>query len=103
VWLFGLLRDALYPSTDHHEQGLEVVSVGAGASLLLLLSLPPGVSPPLAPGLLAAATLGFLMWNWHYIKPSPVLSHVIPTRNVLGVSIWGTAFNSILFGFRVLK
>ncbi|MEW6039504.1 MAG: glycosyltransferase family 4 protein [Pseudomonadota bacterium] len=44
--------------------GLEVVSVGAGASLLLLLSLPPGAAPPLAPGLLAAATLGFLLWNW---------------------------------------
>jgi Fuc2NAc and GlcNAc transferase len=44
--------------------GLEVVSVGAGASLLLLLSLPPGASLPLAPGLLAAATLGFLLWNW---------------------------------------
>ncbi|WP_277458322.1 MULTISPECIES: MraY family glycosyltransferase [Methylococcus] len=44
--------------------GLEVVSVGAGASLLLLLSLPPGAALPVAPGLLAAATLGFLLWNW---------------------------------------
>ncbi|QXP90304.1 MraY family glycosyltransferase [Methylococcus capsulatus] len=44
--------------------GLEVVSVGAGATLLLLLSLPSGGALPVAPGLLAAATLGFLAWNW---------------------------------------
>ncbi|QXP88343.1 MraY family glycosyltransferase [Methylococcus capsulatus] len=44
--------------------GLEVVSVGASATLLLLLSLPSGGALPVAPGLLAAATLGFLAWNW---------------------------------------
>ncbi|QJD29447.1 MraY family glycosyltransferase [Methylococcus geothermalis] len=44
--------------------GLEVVCVAAGASFLLLLSLPLGIFPPLAPGLLAVAALGFLIWNW---------------------------------------
>lgn len=44
--------------------GLEVACVAAGAAVLLLLSLPHEANSALAPGVLAAATFGFLVWNW---------------------------------------